>query len=71
MIYLINSPDVRFLQHGEESYIQAKMVSSPDDDTAGNGDGYVDTKMQLFNVTKDQKGGGSKKNLEPDSRIEV
>ena len=56
MVYLINSPDVRFLKWEDGAYIQAKLISSPDDDRNGNGDGYVETKMQLFNVTKGEKG---------------
>jgi len=70
MVYLINSPDVRFLKHEDKIFIQAKLISSPDDDRNGNGDGYVVTKMQLFNVTKGEK-GQNKKSLEPKDREEV
>jgi hypothetical protein len=50
-------------------------LSHPDDDRSGNGDGYVETKMQLFNITKSLQKELSKnlsrKSLEPNERETV
>ena len=41
LMYLLSHQDVQFFRNGEDSYVQAKLISSPDDDANGNGDGYV------------------------------
>ena len=67
--YLLTHKDAAFVRHGEEAYVQAKMISSPDDDTGGNGDGYVDTKLQLYRVSEARKKGPNvKKKIEPESQ---
>ena len=51
------------------------MLSHPDDDRNGNGDGYVETKLQLFNITKslekELRQNPSKKSFEPNERETV
>ena len=67
--YLLTHKDAAFVRHGEEAFVQAKMISSPDDDNQGNGDGYVDTKLQLYRVSEVRKKGPNvKKKIEPEAQ---
>ena len=76
LAFLINSPDVQFVRNDkvvedkkvQDAYIQAKLVSSPDDETNGNGDGYVSTEVQLYLVSEEKS---KKKSLEPDHREKI
>ena len=70
LVYLINSSDVRFVRKEDRAFVQAKITATPDDDQQGNGDGYVVTQMQLFEISNLIKKSG-KKSLEPDNRIDA
>ena len=55
LIHLIHAPDVKFVQHDKELYVQAKMISKPDADTGRNGDGYIDTSLKLYHISSIEK----------------
>lgn len=50
--YFIKEPDVIFVRKGEDAYIQAKLTGIEDEDQTGNGDGYVDTELNLYKVSE-------------------
>ena len=42
--YFISAPDCGFVTDGLKAYVQGKMTAKPDD-VAGDGDGFVSTKL--------------------------
>ena len=60
---MINAKDVKFVRHESKAYIQARFISSPDDNITRYGDGYCDTKLKLFKIDefKSERGKKEKK----------
>ena len=76
--YFIKEGDCIFVRQNEDAYIQAKLVGIEDEDQTGNGDGYVDTELNLYKVSeKPEAGKGNmhkrhkkkKKKLEPSKTV--
>ena len=75
--YFIKEPDCIFVQKDKDAYIQAKLVGLEDEDKTGNGDGYVDSELNLYKVSESSEAGKGhenkkkkkKKKLEPSKQI--
>lgn len=72
LAYFISSPDVQLIQDGDDAYVQAKLSAKPDDAT-GDGDGFIATRLFLFdvNVKQSPQLQSADLNFEPDKRIRV
>ena len=75
--YFIKEPDCIFVRKKEDAYIQAKLVGIEDEDQTGNGDGYVDTELNLYRVSESSTEAAGKtlmkkkkkKKLEPSKTV--
>ena len=50
--YFIKEQDVEFIRHGKEAYVQAKFYAIEAEDQTGNGEGYVETELNLYKVSE-------------------
>ena len=41
-----------FVRHGQEAYVQAKLVCIEDENQTGNGEGYVESELFLYKVSE-------------------
>ena len=76
--YFIKEGDCIFVRNKDDAYVQAKLVGIEDEDQTGNGDGFVDTELNLYLVSeKSQKDTANtkkskkkkKKKLEPSKTV--
>ena len=74
LTYFIKETDAIFLRHDGNAYIQGKMTALEEEDITGNGDGYVETEVSLYNISepKKKKAAGkakSRKSMEPSRQV--
>ena len=50
--YFIKEKDVIFVRHGESAYVQAGLQGFEQEDQIGNGDGYIDSELSLYEVSE-------------------
>ena len=76
--YFIKEQDTVFVRHGQEAYVQAKLVGIEDENQIGNGEGYVESEIFLYKVSEsaDQTKSNilhrrkkKKKKLEPSKKL--
>ena len=50
--YFIKAQDTIFVRNGKKAYVQAKLLGIEDDDQTGNGMGYVESELFLYEVSE-------------------